>query len=248
MEEFGTRKASNDGKAYICKPCKQESDRLWRVNNREVKLRRDREYTKKHAEANRQRASKWYYENLQTAKATRRRYFENHRLEHYQANRKWCSSHLDAVQKYKREWCKTKYTTDKAYRLKVLLANRLRDCVKNKPDKTMSLLGCTATHFMDWIQFQFDDLMTWENMGTYWALDHVKPCAAFDLSIKAEVQACFHWTNIRPCEARENMSKGSKILPGLIAVHDKLVQTFLEHPSGVPSVIRNDYVAESKEL
>lgn len=37
--------------------------------------------------------------------------------------------------------------------------------------------------------------------------DHINPCASFDLSNPSEQRKCFHYTNLRPLWAKENMSK-----------------------------------------
>ena len=52
--------------------------------------------------------------------------------------------------------------------------------------------------------------MTFENYGDYWHMDHIKPCASFDLNDEEEQKKCFHYTNLQPMEGKENMSKGSK--------------------------------------
>ena len=50
--------------------------------------------------------------------------------------------------------------------------------------------------------------MTWENHTTHgWHIDHVKPCAVFDLSKPEEQKKCFHYTNLQPLWAKENLSK-----------------------------------------
>ena len=52
--------------------------------------------------------------------------------------------------------------------------------------------------------------MTWENYGTYWHIDHIIPCGAFDLTKKTAQKKCFHYSNLQPLEAVENFKKNSK--------------------------------------
>lgn len=53
--------------------------------------------------------------------------------------------------------------------------------------------------------------MSWDNYGMYgWHIDHIKPCSSFDLSNPAEQKICFHYTNLQPLWAKENLSKGKK--------------------------------------
>jgi hypothetical protein len=51
--------------------------------------------------------------------------------------------------------------------------------------------------------------MNWENQGE-WHIDHILPCASFDLTKEEEQRKCFHYTNLQPLWAKDNMIKGSK--------------------------------------
>ena len=82
----------------------------------------------------------------------------------------------------------------------------------SKSAKTMILLGCTVEFFKEHLEKQFDEKMSWENYGKYWHVDHIKPCASFDLTKPEEQKKCFHWTNLQPLEGRENESKGAKLI------------------------------------
>jgi len=53
--------------------------------------------------------------------------------------------------------------------------------------------------------------MTWENYGPVWHIDHIKPCAAFNLKDYEQQKICFHWSNQQPLFAGENISKGAKV-------------------------------------
>jgi hypothetical protein len=51
--------------------------------------------------------------------------------------------------------------------------------------------------------------MTWDNYGE-WHVDHIQPCASFDLSDPKQLAECFNWSNLQPLWAKENISKGAK--------------------------------------
>lgn len=50
--------------------------------------------------------------------------------------------------------------------------------------------------------------MTWQNYGQ-WHVDHIRPCASFDLSKPEEQRACFHYANLQPLWGEENLRKTS---------------------------------------
>ena len=92
--------------------------------------------------------------------------------------------------------------------------SRIYIAVKNavKSDRTMNLVGCTPNELRDHLESQFKDGMTFDNYGRGgWHIDHIKPCASFDLSDPKQQRECFHYTNLQPLWEKENLSKGSKI-------------------------------------
>ena len=69
--------------------------------------------------------------------------------------------------------------------------------------------------------------MSWNNCGSYWHFDHVRPCSSFNLSNDDQVLQCFNWKNLRPLEAKTNIRKGNKIDQRLIANHTEIVDSFV---------------------
>jgi len=65
-----------------------------------------------------------------------------------------------------------------------------------------------------WLEIQFQSGMTWDNWGKTgwdgWEIDHIRPCASFDLSDLEQQKQCFHWTNLQPLWSAENRSKSGK--------------------------------------
>ena len=108
---------------------------------------------------------------------------------------------------------KERYSTDPQYRLACRLRSRVRHALKgnNKSASTMTLLGCSITHLKDYLSMRFQPGMTWENQGK-WHVDHMIPCASFDLEDPEQQRQCFHYTNLQPMWASENISKQDKIL------------------------------------
>jgi hypothetical protein len=71
------------------------------------------------------------------------------------------------------------------------------------------IIGCTREQLLDHISGQFQTGMTWENMGD-WHIDHIRPCASFDLTDPKQQRQCFHFSNLQPLWAADNLAKSDK--------------------------------------
>ena len=79
----------------------------------------------------------------------------------------------------------------------------------------MELVGCTRSELCKYLERQFKIGMTWDNYGE-WHVDHILPCASFDLTKRTQQKKCFHYTNLQPLLASDNMRKGAKILKEVV--------------------------------
>ena len=83
-----------------------------------------------------------------------------------------------------------------------------------KSNHTLEMIGCSAIELKDYIESKFQDGMSWENYGREgWHIDHIRPCASFDLSDPKQQEECFHYENLQPLWAKDNLSKGSHYNP-----------------------------------
>lgn len=98
------------------------------------------------------------------------------------------------------------------------LRKRLHDVVKYRKHMNLyfNLLGCTKEFLMKWFEYIFEEdrqfNMTWDNYGTVWQIDHVTPCAYFNLENEIDQKICFHWTNLCPVLKQYNLTKQDKIV------------------------------------
>jgi hypothetical protein len=87
---------------------------------------------------------------------------------------------------------------------------RFRRIVKDKLRSTNfnKMIGCTPAFLCTHLESQFKPEMTWGNYGT-WHIDHIIPCKSFDLSNQEQANTCFHYSNLQPLWAAENIAKGA---------------------------------------
>jgi hypothetical protein len=101
---------------------------------------------------------------------------------------------------------KIRRKTDPQFKLKQNLRGRYMDAIKrhtsggkvNKSHSAIDLIGCTIGEYVEFLENLFYPEMTWENHGTVWEIDHIKPCDAFNLIDPDEQKTCFHYSNTTP--------------------------------------------------
>jgi hypothetical protein len=110
---------------------------------------------------------------------------------------------------------KMRKLTDPGFKLLKTLRNRLGSALRSqkaiKSNKTMDLVGCSIPYLRGYLEAKFKEGMTWENHGE-WHIDHIKPCASFNLLDENGQKKCFHYKNLQPLWANENLSKSDKII------------------------------------
>jgi len=102
---------------------------------------------------------------------------------------------------------------DPNFKLLTILRVRIKDVLRghSKSNSTIKVVGCTIEELWKHLESTFKPGMTRENHGL-WHVDHIRPCASFDLSKPEEQAKCFHYTNLQALWAHENLSKGDKFV------------------------------------
>lgn len=97
--------------------------------------------------------------------------------------------------------------------IKHTLRKQLRKYVKggHKKKSAVDLVGCEIKQLREHLESQFERGMNWNNYGTHWHIDHIFPCAKWDLTDIEQQKQCFHYTNLRPMRAKENIAKSDKV-------------------------------------
>lgn len=117
--------------------------------------------------------------------------------------------------------------TDPHYNVRNRLSSRLWHAVTSangkKAAKTEDLIGCSVLELRHKLQADFTEGMTWEKLlrGEI-HIDHAVPCRAFDLSDPKQQYQCFHYSNLKPMWAKDNLSKSDRLEDGRSARTMKL--------------------------
>ena len=150
----------------------------------------------------------------------RKNYYANHENERSKRKEQYGKNKKRYIQQsiiYQR----IKYKTNPSFNIRMRLSNRIREVLKSsyttKTNKTIGYLGISLSEFKNHLEKQFyvnkktGEMMSWSNMGK-WHIDHIIPCYSYDLTKVEAQKKCFHYTNLRPMWAEENLKKGSKFI------------------------------------
>lgn len=106
-----------------------------------------------------------------------------------------------------------RYWRNPQVKLRSLFRSRIRTCLTKTSTprcaRSVELLGCSVDEARQHIETKFQAGMAWTNHGTAWHVDHIRPCASFDLTDPVQQRACFHYTNLQPLWAIDNLIKGA---------------------------------------
>jgi hypothetical protein len=122
--------------------------------------------------------------------------------------------------------------TDTLYRLRLNHRSHINKYIFSKNQSSIRYLGCNTEMLKKWLEFNFDEEMSWDNYGTMWTIDHILPLSLFDLNNKENQNVAFSWKNLQPL--KDNFSKGNKIRPWeyfniLISLHRFIQNNNLDH-------------------
>jgi len=78
----------------------------------------------------------------------------------------------------------------------------------SKLRSTRESLGCSIPELKAHLESLFQPGMTWANRGE-WEIDHIRPCASFNLLDPEQQRCCFHFTNLQPLWKAQNRQKGA---------------------------------------
>ena len=161
----------------------------------------------------------YYHANKARIAERVKAYREANRIKHSARNKLWHERNPHKRAEYARKRrpaaraaLKLRRKTDPMFRATLNLRRRLKDFLwerKIQIGQSNRLFGCSPAELKAHLERHFTAGMVWGNYGTQWHIDHIKPCAAFNLLDADEQRACFHFSNLQPMFAVENMRKGS---------------------------------------
>lgn len=156
------------------------------------------------------RARKRYTEKKELCLVQQREYGQRNREVLLQRKKAYGKRSRPRLRIYRRKYFVAKYSIDPQFKIVHLLRSRVDQALRGRVQSkhTLELLGCGIADLKAHLEKQFQPGMTWENQGE-WHIDHIRPCASFDLTNPAQQESCFNYTNLQPLWAEGNLKKGA---------------------------------------
>lgn len=212
-EYFYTSKKSKDSLRPRCKECHKK---YAEENAEHIK-----EYKKEHYQQNKdqiaEQGKKYYEDNKEEILKRNKKYRTNNKDKVSQQRKEYRTKNQHSLNEYFREYRLTNPNHRLAQNLRNNLNKKLTQINVSKDSSTIQLLGCTINEFRSYLEKLWLPNMSWDNYGVYknqgtrtWHIDHIKPCSLFDLTDIKQQKECFHYSNMQPMWADENIAKSNK--------------------------------------
>jgi len=161
-----------------------------------------------------------HYEKNSTIISEKSRQF---RIEHPEVNKEKCRIYkknnpdsfknwLEKNKEHRKNYINL-YNLDPKNKIKNSLRSRINELLNKKYNnpRTLELVGCDYKFLITYIENKFTEGMSWDNYGYYgWHLDHIIPLSS--ARTKEEIYKLYHYTNLQPLWAEDNLKKSNKIL------------------------------------
>jgi hypothetical protein len=172
-----------------CKKCMNTNSSTYYINNVEKISEKNKKFRTENPEINKEKCKTFREKNPENFK-------------------KW----LEKNKEHRKDYINN-YNLDPKNKLKNSLRSRVNELMNKKYNnpRTLNLVGCNYEFLMSYIESKFTKNMSWDNYGYYgWHLDHIIPLSTE--KTEKEIYNLYHYTNLQPLWAEDNLKKSNKIL------------------------------------
>jgi len=195
INDFRSNSKASDGHSTWCKSCFKQYD----INNKKIISKRKSLYYISNKNIINEKHNSWYHNNkLLNSKRAHNYYLKN-------------KNHiLELTTSYTRN----KRKTDSNFRIIDNIRRRINSALKNnsKSNRTINLLGASIKKVKNHLQQtainnDYKDFDIDNYSGREYHIDHVIPCAAFNLKCSYHQRLCFNYTNLQILTKEKNLKK-----------------------------------------
>jgi hypothetical protein len=239
FETFGKDSGKSDGLDTVCKECRKlyyiqnkekirEKHLVYYNDNKDLYKRLNAEHYKNNTELHKVKKERLkknnpdyfkehYKKNKEKKQVYKKIYNKDNRDKINKSRKNYYHENKDKLRDKRNKRARERTKTDIQYRVSRNIRSRVRAAITKgfKSGKSLDLLGTTIPELKTYLEERFLPTMTWDNYGTLWHIDHIIPCASFDLTIEEEQRKCFHYTNLQPLFAVTTVIEGVEYIGNL---------------------------------
>jgi hypothetical protein len=155
----------------------------------------------------------WYRENRQRYLEKFKLWAVNNRERSREIKKTWVKRNPEKVRSGQNRRGAIRRKTDPRYKLGMSLRARFIKVLKSRRifHRRCSFRGLDLDKTLAHLESLFVPGMTWANHGSAWHIDHIHPCSEFDFTDPEQVRTCFHWSNLQPLWAKDNLAKSNRL-------------------------------------
>jgi len=185
----------------VCKTCKANQAKKYKGRYSERK-KEYREQNKDHIRAYQKRR---YRDNREKLLEQSQQRYQRNAMKICERTNRYRENNKERYREYRRAW-------QKRNRLICSVRRGIWGCLagKQKSCRSAEYLGCSVEELWNHLESLFREGMTRENYGE-WHVDHIRPLSSWDFNVDTEskLYEAWHYTNLQPLWAKENLSKGN---------------------------------------
>jgi len=154
--------------------------------------------------------------NTEFQKEYDKAYYLLHKEKKKEAARLYQENNKEKVNLSRRKQIKEREKIDIKFKIQRRMSRAIRAATKSKGIKKNGswqyLVGYGAEELKEHLEKQFTPEMTWENHGSYWHIDHIRPKSWFNFTSTddPEFKKCWALDNLQPLPKNINFKKSNK--------------------------------------
>lgn len=207
---FGVDKRRQDGLRSHCNDCRKLESKLYREKNTEKRKKTISDYYENNKETIKEKQLNYKILNHDKLKETKNKSYHKNKEKHKERVKEYRKNNRIKRAQYQKKLLENNII----YKISQLCRSRIYHFLNkiniSKNNKTFEIIGCSPELLKEHLEQKFENNMSWENYGE-WHIDHIIPLSS--ANNEEEVYKLCHYTNLQPLWAKDNLSKGSKIIP-----------------------------------
>ena len=161
-----------------------------------------------------------------TLKLICKRTYNKNKAKHLEESKAWAKNNREKSNTIKNNWkinnrekhlkqareYQVNRRKDPYKRISMNMSKAIWNCLKNNKKQLtwLKFVDYTLDELINHLENRFTSEMNWNNYGSYWHVDHIKPLSWFNL--KTEFKEAWALSNLQPLEATKNLSKNNRYI------------------------------------